>query len=107
MSLGFAMASLGDTTSVELQHCLVLNGCKLVGLPCLYLLSARLLGCPAPPEFLVFLGTLPATVRQPHELSLAPCTKGGEGFPFDITRGHRTEGTRGGWQLHCRSDVRR
>lgn len=61
LSLGFAVAGLGGTGSLELSHCAVLAAAKMLLMPSLYSGIAPLLGCSAPPDFLAFLGSLPAS----------------------------------------------
>ena len=61
LALGFAMGSLGGTSSEELGVCAGLCAFKLVLMPLLYLTYARILGCDAAPALLTFLGTLPAS----------------------------------------------
>ena len=65
MSLGFAMAAVGGTSTVELRLCAALCGLKIALMPALYRGAAVALGVAAPAAasggFLAFLGVLPAS----------------------------------------------
>jgi len=61
LSLGFACASLGSTSTLELQHCLVLAALKIALMPAAYSVAGDALGCSVPTSFLAFLGALPAS----------------------------------------------
>ena len=58
---GFAIASLGGTTSSELGVSAALCAAKLVLMPLLYAVYANIITCDVTPELLTFLGTLPAS----------------------------------------------
>lgn len=61
LALGFAIASLGGTTSSELGVSAALCAAKLVLMPLLYAVYANIITCDVTPELLTFLGTLPAS----------------------------------------------
>ena len=62
MSLGFAMAAVGGTSTVELRLCAALCGLKIVLMPALYRGAALALGVGSgATPFLAFIGVLPAS----------------------------------------------
>jgi predicted permease len=61
VALGFAMATLGGTSTSQLGVSAGLCAFKLVAMPALYALYAALFACDASPALLTFLGTLPAS----------------------------------------------
>ena len=61
LTLGFALAGLGGTAPTDLGLAAVLCAAKLVLMPLLYTAFAARLGCTAAPDYLHFLGTLPAS----------------------------------------------
>ena len=69
LSLGFAIAGLGSISAAEMRHALVLGAAKLVLMPALYVVLARVLGCETSAPFLGFLGALPASASV-YSLSL-------------------------------------
>ena len=69
LALGFAMGTLGGTSTAELSISSVLCAAKLVLMPVLYVMYGTLLHCDAPVPLLVFLGTLPASASV-YSLSL-------------------------------------
>jgi len=61
LSLGCAMSTLGGITTSEIRHSLVLCSTKMVLLPFLYVAIGKLMNTTLPDEFLMFLGSLPAS----------------------------------------------
>lgn len=61
VSVGFAVANMGGTSRRELSHGAVLCAAKLALMPVCYALAGPALGTAAPPGFLLFLGSLPAS----------------------------------------------
>ena len=62
MSLGFAMAAVGGTSTAELRLCAALCGLKIVLMPALYRGAALALGVGSgAAPFLAFIGVLPAS----------------------------------------------
>ena len=62
MSLGFAMAAVGGTSTAELRLCAALCGLKIVLMPALYRGAALALGVgSSAAPFLAFIGVLPAS----------------------------------------------
>ena len=62
MSLGFAMAAVGGTSTAELRLCAALCGLKIVLMPALYRGTALALGVgSSAAPFLAFIGVLPAS----------------------------------------------